>query len=91
MSFYADLIESTCVFSFSLVLGGSAMRPPCNPGMADGEEDISASRFQIKLIISGTIKETCIFNPMRWVSRLLSNNNDTDEPRPSLTCALEIE
>ncbi len=38
------------------------MRPPCNPGMADGELDISASRLQIKLKFSGTIKETCISN-----------------------------
>ncbi len=40
------------------------MRPPCNPGMTDSysEVDISASRLQIKLIFSGTIKETCILN-----------------------------
>ena len=38
------------------------MRPPCNPGLADGEVNISASRLQIKLKFSGTIMETCIFN-----------------------------
>ena len=34
------------------------MRPPFNPGMVDGEVNISASRLQIKLKLSGMIKET---------------------------------
>ncbi len=57
VSFYANLINSTGVCSFNLVLGGP-MRPPFNPGMVDGEVNISASRLQIKLKLSGMIKET---------------------------------
>ncbi len=38
------------------------MRPPYNPGKADGDIDISASRLHIKLNFSGMVKESCIFN-----------------------------
>ena len=38
------------------------MRPPYNPGKADGDIDISASRLHVKLKFSGMVEETCIFN-----------------------------
>ena len=38
------------------------MHPPYNPGKADGDIDISASRLHMELKFSGMVKETCIFN-----------------------------
>ncbi len=52
------------------------MRPPYNPGKADGDISISASRLHMKLKFSGMVKETRIFNlNIKVIQAIKSSHN----------------
>ena len=51
------------------------MRPPYNPGKADRDIDISASRLHIKLKFSWMVKETCIFNSIVKVIQAVKSSH----------------
>ncbi len=65
------------------------------PGKSQGLRNRKAKTYPRLSECFGKARKSCgkpIFRggPMRWVSRLLSNNNDTGESRAGLTCVLEI-